>query len=142
MTDGQRHQIIQLRKEGCGYTAIAKELDISRDTVRSFCRRNGLAGEMAAKTEKADEHPQEGFCRECGKELNQTGGVKKKVFCCRKCREKWWHKHPEEIRQRAVYAFICAGCGKAFTAYGNSHRKYCSHECYVRSRFKGGENNG
>ena len=45
MTHGQRQQIIQLRKEGCGYTAIAKELDISRDTVRSFCRRNGLAGD-------------------------------------------------------------------------------------------------
>ena len=142
MTDGQRQQIIQLRKEGCGYTAIAKELDISRDTVRSFCRRNRLAGEMAAKTEKADEHPQEGFCRECGKELHQTDGIKKKVFCCRKCREKWWHEHPEEIRQRAVYAFICAGCGKKFTAYGNSHRKYCSHDCYVKSRFKGGDNNG
>lgn len=25
------------------------------------------------------------------------------------------------------------------TAYGNSKRKYCSHECYVRNRFKGGD---
>ncbi len=25
MTDGQRQQVIRLRKEGCGYTAIAKE---------------------------------------------------------------------------------------------------------------------
>jgi len=141
MTDGQRQQIIRLRKEGCGYTAIAKELDISRDTVRSFCRRNGLAGEMAI-TEKAAGQTEDGFCRECGKGLHQTGGVKKKVFCCRECREKWWHEHPGQIKQRAVYSFVCAGCGKAFTAYGNSHRKYCSHECYVRSRFKGGEDNG
>lgn len=141
MTDGQRQQIIQLRKEGCGYTAIAKELDISRDTVRSFCRRNGLAGEMAI-TEKAAGQTEDGFCRECGKGLRQTDGVKKKVFCCRECREKWWHEHPGQIKQRAVYSFVCAGCGKGFTAYGNSHRKYCSHECYVRNRFKGGEDNG
>ena len=31
------------------------------------------------------------------------------------------------------------GCGKPFTVYGNSKRKYCSHECYIRNRFKGGD---
>lgn len=142
MTDRQRQQIIQLRKDGFGYALIAKGLNISRDTVRSFCRRNGLAGEMPGKTVNQDEQPKEGFCRECGNELRQTEGVKKKIFCCRECREKWWHEHPDRIKQRAVYSFVCAGCGKEFTAYGNSHRKYCSHECYVRSRFKGGEDNG
>ncbi|MCI9560414.1 MAG: hypothetical protein HFG52_14545 [Lachnospiraceae bacterium] len=55
------------------------------------------------------------------------------------CRVKWWHEHPEKIKQRAVYSFTCAGCGKPFTAYGNSRRKYCSHECYIRNRFKGGD---
>ena len=105
MTDGQRQQIIQLRKEGCGYTVIAKELDISRDTIRSFCRHNGLAGEMAI-TEKAAGQTEDGFCWECGKGLHQTDGVKKKVFCCQKCREKWWHEHPRQIKQRAVYSFV------------------------------------
>lgn len=70
MTDGQRQQIRHLRKEGCGYKAIAKELDISRDTVRSFCRRNGLAGEMSGKTADQDGQPKDGICRECGKELH------------------------------------------------------------------------
>ena len=142
MTDGQRQRIIQFRKEGRGYTSIAKELEISRDTVRSFCRRNGLASEMGDKTINAKEQPKEGFCRKCGKKLHQIEGVKKKVFCCRECREKWWHEHPEQINQRAVYYFICVGCGKKFTAYGNSHRKYCSHGCYIRSRFKGGDKDG
>lgn len=142
MTDEQRQRIIQLRKGGSGYTSIAKKLDISRDTVRSFCRRNGLAGEMSGKTESQDRQPKGDFCRECGKELHQTAGMKKKVFCCRTCREKWWHEHPDQIKQRALYSFVCAGCGKKFTAYGNSHRKYCSHKCYVSSRFKGGDDNG
>ena len=119
MTDEQRKQITELRQKGIGY----------------------LAGEMV-KTKKADKQLKDSFCRECGKELHQTEGVKKKIFCCRKCREKWWHEHPGQIRQKAVYSFICAGCEKEFTAYGNSHRKYCSHECYITSRFKGGGGNG
>lgn len=104
MTDGQRQQIIQLRKEGCGYAAIAKELDISRDTVWSFCRRNRLAGEMAI-TEKAAGQTEDGFCRECGKGLHQTDGVKRKVFCCQECREKWWHEHPGQIKQKGGLFF-------------------------------------
>lgn len=44
LTDTQRHEINRLRIEGTGYIRIANELDISINTVRSFCRRNGLAG--------------------------------------------------------------------------------------------------
>jgi endogenous inhibitor of DNA gyrase (YacG/DUF329 family) len=78
-------------------------------------------------------------CRECGKPLQQRSGMKPRVFCCDECRVKWWHEHPEKIKQRAVYSFTCVGCGKPFTAYGNFRRKYCSHECYIRNRFKGGD---
>lgn len=134
MTDEQRRQIRQLRSDGCGYTTIAKKLAISRNTIRSFCRRNGLAGRPV----DANEPPAGNFCRQCQKELRQTPGQKRKIFCCRQCREEWWHAHPDRIRQRAIYTFICAGCKKPFTAYGNAHRKYCSHECYIKTRFKGG----
>lgn len=65
--------------------------------------------------------------------------MKPRVFCSDECRVKWWHEHPEKIKQRAVYSFTCAGCGGQFTAYGNSRRKYCSHGCYIRARFKGGD---
>lgn len=111
MTDGQKMEITKLRQDGFGYTAIAKQMGLSRDTVQSFCRRNGLAGEIIIKIEKVEEQSQKDFCRECGKKLQQTDGIKKRIF------------------------------EKEFTAYGNSHRKYCSHECYVKSRFKGGDGN-
>lgn len=29
----------------------------------------------------------------------------------------------------------CAGCGATFEAYGNKHRKYGTHACYIRTRF-------
>lgn len=78
MTEEQKKQIIRLRKEGFGYTAVANKVGISKDTVKSFCRRNGLAGEMAAVQET--DVP---GCRECGKPLQQnTRGFIPSV-CCR-----------------------------------------------------------
>ncbi len=131
MTDVQKERITFLRNKGFGYTTIANDMGISKETVKSFCRRNGLAGTMA-QDKIADK------CRECGKELKQKKGIKRRVFCCKECRVKWWHRHPEKINRRAVYSFVCAYCGKSFTAYGNRHRKYCCHECYISDRFKGG----
>lgn len=137
MTEGQKKEIKRLRESGAGYTAIAGKMGIPKETVRSFCRRNGLAG-GAAKGRPEEGLAQDGVCRECGKPLQQKAGVKRRAFCSRECREKWWHSHPGEVRQRAVYSFTCSGCGQPFTAYGNAGRKYCSHECYIRTRFKGG----
>ncbi len=133
MTDRQKQQIIRLRKEGFGYTAVANKVGISKDTVKSFCRRNGLAGERASSAET-----QVPGCRECGKPLQQTERKAPHVLL-RWMQGKWWHEHLEKIKQRMVYSFSYAGCGKPFTAYGNSKRKYCSHACYVKSRFKGGD---
>lgn len=132
MTEEQKEKIIRFRRMGRGYALIGKELGISKDTVKSFCRRNGLAS--------ADIHTEEDKdrCRECGKEIVQPPKRKKQVFCSKVCREKWWAAHPEQIRQKAVYEFICAKCGRPFTAYGNRRRKYCSHQCYIADRFGGG----
>jgi len=137
MTEEQKKKVSDLRRAGIGYTETARLAGVSRDAVRSFCRRNGLAGEMAGTGQ-----PTDGQCRECGKPLQQTEGVKRRVFCCKECREKWWHRHPEQIRQKAVYSFTCAGCGRPFTVYGDSRRKYCSHGCYINARFKGGSGCG
>lgn len=142
MTDEQKTGITGLRAAGIGYTVIARQMGLKRDTVRSFCRRNGLAGKTAGGKEEAAGQNQGGRCRECGKALPRESGKKPRVFCSRECREKWWHGHPDRIRRRAVYSFICAGCGRPFTAYGNAGRKYCSHECYIRTRFKGGGGDG
>jgi hypothetical protein len=47
----------------------------------------------------------------------------------------WWKAHPEQINQKAVYYFSCPYCNKDFTAYGNRTRRFCSHACYINSRF-------
>ena len=45
MTNEQRLQIAAYRKTGMGYKQIAKELDLSANSVKSYCRRNGLSSE-------------------------------------------------------------------------------------------------
>ena len=42
LTDAEKAAIRDLRAAGLGYKAIAEKLSLSRDTVRSFCARNGL----------------------------------------------------------------------------------------------------
>ena len=132
----QKEQIRNLRREGMSYAKIAKQVDVSRDAVISFCRRNGLQEIKkpipVVNTDAAD------VCRECGKPLIQVDGMKRRVFCSKECRVKWWKEHPERLNQKAVYQYTCLHCGKPFSAYGNSKRKYCSHACYISDRFGGG----
>lgn len=132
MTNEQKEKIIRFRGQGLGYADIGRELHISKDTVKSFCRRNGLT---VLNNKQVDD---KGFCRECGKPLIQQEKTKRRIFCCKSCREKWWAEHADRINRKAVYTFNCAGCGLVFTTYGNRNRKYCSHGCYISDRFGGG----
>ena len=128
----QKEQIRNLRREGMSYAKIAKQVDVSRDAVISFCRRNGLQEIKkpipVVNTDAAD------VCRECGKPLIQVDVMKRRVFCSKECRVKWWKEHPESLQKKAYYALTCQQCGKEFQSYGNKERKYCCRECYIASR--------
>lgn len=132
MTNEQKEKIAELRTLGYSCSKIGDELGISKNTVKTYCRRHNLSL-------KAEEACNSTSCRNCGKSILQREKQKKRIFCSKECRENWWHAHPEQLQQKAVYEYSCAGCGKTFTAYGNSHRKYCSHECYIKTRFNGGD---
>lgn len=136
MTKEQQSRLRELRSQGYGYATIANAVGLSKDAVRSFCRSHNLAGTKSESNTRIELPAL--ICRQCGKEIIQTPGKKKMKFCSAECRQKWWNSHPEAVRRKAVYSFSCACCGKGFTAYGNSHRKYCSHGCYISDRFKGG----
>ena len=45
MTPDEKSRLIAMRKAGRSYTEIADELGISKNTIKTFCRRNGLAPE-------------------------------------------------------------------------------------------------
>ena len=115
-----------MRLQGKSAGAIAAALGLSVNTVKSYLRR----------------HPDMGcthFCPQCGKPVMQAEGRKEKKFCSDKCRNKWWNSHLDQVKRKAVYDFRCPRCGKEFHIYGDKRRKYCSHECYIADRFKGGD---
>ena len=140
MKETQKNQIAQLRAAGNGYGKISQTLGIPLNTVKSFCRQNNLAG----KAEKPIVVKQTGgrtFCENCGKEIIQIAKQKPRRFCSDKCRNIWWNSHLDQVNRKAYYHFKCQQCGKEFVLYGDRRRKFCSHECYVKARFKGGSSN-
>ena len=131
MTEEQKNQIREFRNKGLGYKLIAKELGISVNSVKSFCRRNAL-----------NENPgdEQARCEQCGKALHSIPHKKKKRFCSDKCRQSWWNSHLDMVKRKAVYVYTCPVCHKEFSVYGNAKRKYCSHQCYVEGRYGGAGN--
>ena len=129
MTKDQIAKIDEMRILGRGYVVIARETGIPENTVKSYCRRHPLIV-------KAPEE-QSGACAYCGKPVTQDPKRKKKRFCSDACRMKWWNTHQDQVMRRAIYTYTCPACGTVFSAYGNAHRKYCSHACYINHRYGG-----
>ena len=134
MTTEQKTKICELRYKNHGYAAIAKSLGLSVSSVKAYCQRHGLAGNRSTAESEVDR------CKGCGKPIHQVTGRKRIKFCSPACRQAWWNTHQHEVIRKAIYSYTCAHCGKPFSAYGNKHRKYCSHACYVAARFGGGTN--
>lgn len=132
MTEPQKRQIQEMRQLGWNYKRIATNLSLPEGTVKSYCIRTARKGILPAIVPT-----QESSCKQCGKELVQVEKRKARVFCCKACRQKWWNTHLFLVDRtsKALYPFICPTCGKPFTAYGNSKRKYCSHQCYIKARY-------
>lgn len=137
MTSEQRKRIAIMRQEGYGYATIAKTIGLTKDSVKSYCRTHDLAGVKAHSNTRIVANT--GFCLQCGKSLYQTPGKKRVKFCSADCRQQWWNTHPERVVRKAIYPFVCSCCGNSFTAYGNTNRRYCCHNCYIVARFKGGK---
>lgn len=123
MDGEEKSMVVRLHAQGVSFSKIAEQLNISVNTIKSFCGRN-------TNTQ---------FCFNCSKPVVQPRGARYKKFCSDKCRMKWWNTHTENVKRKAVYEFRCGRCGCVFQAYGNDHRKYCSRNCYVNARF-GGKN--
>ena len=124
MTEQQKKDIITLREEGISYSDISARIDIPLNTVKSFYRRHNGSKTLS--------------CKNCGKKFTQPPGTREKKFCSDSCRLKWWNAHRDIVNKKAIYSYRCAYCGAMFRAYGNTHRKYCSRDCYAADRFKGG----
>ena len=126
----QKDAIQQLRIEGKSYAKIADVLGISENTIKSYCRRNNLGGVALAAIEPVNST----HCRRCGELLKQTAGKKQKQYCSDHCRMAWWNAHSEAVTRKSIQRFICRTCGQGFEGYGKRERKYCSRDCYGKSK--------
>jgi hypothetical protein len=131
LTDLQREKIKALRWRGATYAAIAAAVDLPPDTVKSFCRRNGIA---VLNQDKAGGKTVYAFCLNCGQPIAQAERQKPKKFCCADCRTVWWNKNRNLVSSSRRVAH-CAYCGGAFEKYDNSTQRYCRRQCYILDRF-------
>ncbi len=133
MTDELRQKIKSLRYQGLGYKQIANTTGLSRDTIRGYCKRNGLHGIAAGLKKEYHKVMEEEFifilCLNCGKEINQNPIGPRKKYCSMACKREWEKIH------KIKYTLTCEYCGKEFKSLGTRHRKYCDHNCYTRDRF-------
>ena len=128
MTDEQKVQIGRMKDTGCSYRQISESLSIPINTVKSFCRRH--------REERTAVPVADGQCLECGQNIQQQLGRKPKKFCSDACRMRWWNTHRQVVHMASAHEYTCPHCGRKFKSY--ARRKYCSHSCYIASRFGGG----
>jgi endogenous inhibitor of DNA gyrase (YacG/DUF329 family) len=143
MNDVQRKRIFDLRAEGVGYKAIGHEIGISEDSVKKFCKRYHLTGpkEVVVLNQEVLEDNKR-ICPFCKKPLRKKHKGRPRRFCSGVCRKNWWNAQKERGTEEALYTFTCAHCDTEFKSYGNKHRKYCSHSCFIKSRFGEVEDDG
>lgn len=137
MTDNQKEMISIYRQQGLGYKVIAEKLNVSINTIKTYCKRNNLGGNRSSlKKIGLKIEP----CENCGKPVAQNPHKKRKRFCCDSCRTSWWNSHQDLVNRKANYELVCKCCGQSFISYGNAKRKYCCHSCYLKDRFGGKDN--
>lgn len=124
MTSSKRNLLRQLRRSGKSYGQIAKTLNISENTAKSICRREGIL----AVPQSAD------HCPRCGGPISHAAQGPRRRFCSDTCRYAWNFAHRVLSEINAV-SKRCDCCGQLFFSYPSSGRKYCSRACYIRDRF-------
>lgn len=125
MTEAEKRKIIELRNTGLSYSEISSKLKLSRNTVASFCRRS----KCSERNETDNAH-----CLICRAMLEQTPKKRKKKFCCKSCKNKWWNAHRDELKSNRIVTKRCLSCGSEFKTYESKDRKYCSRRCYLGHR--------
>ena len=124
MTDKDKKRLTELRGQGYTYQQIAEASGVVLSSVKMFFKRNNTPSDDG------------GICAQCKKPLEKDA-PKKKRFCSEKCRIKWWAEHPEQLSNAREHQYKCPACGKDFYSYMPA--KFCSLNCYHRSRRKAGE---
>lgn len=89
MTASLSERIAEMRLQNYSYSFIGRALNMSPNTVKSFCRRQGFVAEGPRKSK--DEKQNALLCKNCHRIL--TGSRNDRAFCSEMCRAEWRRKH-------------------------------------------------
>ncbi len=113
-------KIMNLRRAGWGYKRIAQEMGCTRDEARNICQAHNVT-------------PEDGMCEQvcawCGSAM--PGRTRRAIYCSSACRRAAWRT----LAQADGPTKRCAACARPFHPGDKPSRKYCSHACYIKSRF-------
>lgn len=137
MDDYQRRQIWTLRQLGKGYGTIATALNLPKDSVKKYCGRYPELKGYGQATKQMLEDKIYDYCQHCQMKLDHHPKGRPKKFCSAKCRKDFWLAHSDEHdkSRNAFHELTCHHCGRSFSSYSTADRKFCSHDCYIKSRF-------
>lgn len=135
MTESQKQQITEMRRQGKKYAEISDSLTIPVGTIKAFCSRSHTKPSAASMAVTSVSHEKE-RCKRCGQPLVNSPGHRQKTFCSAACRRKYWQENTELMRHPSFVTITCPACGKVFSDYAGHRRKYCSHACYIASRYR------
>lgn len=115
-------KIKELRLQGKGYKLIAKEMSISRDTVRYYSDKLGLNGVKGEEPK-----PKEYTCKYCNKKYYKNDSdIKSLAYCSSYCKSKQTEEN--KIKRDLTKTKECVVCGKKFISK-SSVNITCSKEC-------------
>ena len=107
MTTDEKNKIAEMRKGGMGYLKIAQVLGLNENSVKTFCRRNGLTGTAQKMPETEFPSVVQKTCKQCGGLFLQYPGHREKIFCSDACRNKWWNSNLSQVKRKAMYEYTC-----------------------------------
>lgn len=131
ISDKQKQQVIELRKQGLGYRQIANKIDgLSQSNVGGFIRTKWFAEKypdlVKIDTVKAMKVPKsygETKCEHCGSNFIKKSAQHK--YCNAKCRHAYRLKSRPKPKEQTK---VCKGCATKFTTTV-SRQIYCTDRC-------------
>ena len=88
MNDRQKTIVESLRQLNYSYAFIARQLGLSTNTVKSFCRRNNIRPITHQRKRKNEKQGRQ-FCKYCGASIAGSPEPNR-VFCSRECQQNYW----------------------------------------------------
>ena len=123
MNPHEKKMIRALRENGKSYASIAAELELSVNSIKAYCHRKNIISLVEF-----------GRCPRCGALISPEEVRRNRRYCSDICRYSWNYAH-RLLSDRNAVEKKCACCQRPFFSYPSSHRKYCSHDCYIADRY-------